>query len=533
MAKILVAYYYRRPFPPRASVRDHLNSFKKYAGHTCFYYNLGILAPPSWLGRIDFDLIIFHTTFLCCRWNPARFGRLLRQAEALKRHPALKIALPQDEFVYSEQLCDFIREFDIRQVYSTAPPSEWSRIYNRVDRDRVRFFPVLTGYLEDATLARIERLATTEGRQRQIDIGYRATEARPWLGRHSLLKSTIARVFQQRAPAARLTTDISTRPADTLLGDDWYRFLLRCKYTIGVEGGASLLDSDGSVRQRTEKYVAEHPEARFDEIEAACFAGLDGNLDLKAISPRHLEACATRTCQILIEGEYNGVLEAGRHYIPLKPDFSNLDDVLETVRRDDRRRAIVQRAYEDVVASGQYSYRRFVEEVLQHALPAATRADTTGRFSDALREQMLQHGLELWDRCGWLVVALVSFAMGLLARASRLGRAARVMTRQSDGDRATETRAQRTATARRSEDGLLPTPATDRVARDAACSSEHDARQNAECDEAFFSFSASHKRRSPGEPRANTCIGRPASEPEAIEHDHPASDHLQPKRRSA
>ena len=55
----------------------------------------------------------------------------------------------------------------------------------------------------------------------------------------------------------------------------------------------------------------------------------DGRLQLFAISPRHLEACATRTCQVLVEGEYSGVLRPGEHYIPVRKDLSNLDDVLE------------------------------------------------------------------------------------------------------------------------------------------------------------------------------------------------------------
>ena len=32
----------------------------------------------------------------------------------------------------------------------------------------------------------------------------------------------------------------------------------------------------------------------------------DGKLQLHAISPRHIEACATRTCQVLVEGDLMG-----------------------------------------------------------------------------------------------------------------------------------------------------------------------------------------------------------------------------------
>ena len=39
------------------------------------------------------------------------------------------------------------------------------------------------------------------------------------------------------------------------------------------------------------------------------------------MSPRVFEAAAVRSCQILFEGRYSGILEPMVHYIPLKKDF--------------------------------------------------------------------------------------------------------------------------------------------------------------------------------------------------------------------
>src|SRR6185369_9471689 len=99
--------------------------------------------------------------------------------------------------------------------------------------------------------------------------------------------------------------------------------------------------------------------------------GLDGGLRYVAISPRHLEACATRTCQVLVEGKYNDVLVPGRHYLELKRDFSNLEQVLDAIQRDDLRQEITEQAFRDIVASGNYTYRSFVEHVLEEAVPEA------------------------------------------------------------------------------------------------------------------------------------------------------------------
>lgn len=401
MLNILVVYHYKHEYPARVATADHLYSFRRYARHNCFYWNVAFGRVPRYVSTVRFDLIIFHTLFLSERWDRAAFGRLAEKVAALRHSEAVKVALPQDEFLNTDILSDFIRDFRISHVFSVAPESEWEKIYATVDRREVEFTNVLTGYLDDLTLKKIRDLATP-GERRPIDVGYRAWRAAAWLGQHGRLKVEIADLFNERAPRKGLVTDISTRAGDTFLGDTWYEFLLRCKYMIGVEGGASVLDRDGTIREKTEAYVAAHPGASFEEIEASCFPGRDGELSLFAISPRHLEACATRTCQVLVEGWYNGVLEPGRHYIELKRDFGNIDEVLEAISRDILREEIRERAYRDVVESGRYTYRSFVETVIGESLPAAPPAHATPRPA---------RGVAFWraraaDKLSWAAVML-------------------------------------------------------------------------------------------------------------------------------
>jgi hypothetical protein len=292
----------------------------------------------------------------------------MSKATALKGIQAVKAMLPQDEFIHSDLLSEFINEFSVDHVFSVAPPSTWKAIYRGIDFGRVQFHNVLTGYLDEERLPKIAAIGAAS-RQRPIDIGYRtAGRPVPWFGCHGYLKQQIAEIFQEKAAAKGLVTDISTRDEDAIPGDAWYDFLARCKYTLGVESGTSLIDPDGTLRGLTEAYLARHPQAPFSDVEAACFPGLDGRVNLYALSPRHLEACVTRTCQILTEGDYNGILEAGTHYIPLKKDFSNIDDVLERVARGDGRDGITERAYDDIVASGRYTYRHFVRTVVETSL---------------------------------------------------------------------------------------------------------------------------------------------------------------------
>ncbi len=220
---------------------------------------------------------------------------------------------------------------------------------------------MLTGYLDERTVERIDGIVATR-RDRTVDIGYRTVPAKPYLGRHAALKAELSDVVGERAPERGLRVDVSKRAEDTFYGDDWYRFLASCRYTIGIEGGASILDRDGSVQACVDAHLERHPEATFEELEAACFPGRDGELSLFALSPRHLEACATRTVQILVEGSYSGVLEPDVHYLQLRRDLSNLDEVLDAVAGGDAE-SIAERAHADIVASGHYTYRRLVEDV--------------------------------------------------------------------------------------------------------------------------------------------------------------------------
>jgi hypothetical protein len=435
---LLIAYW--RPLnrqPPREFVREHLRSFERYSDQRCFYVNLGLGKVPAHLTRVPFDLVIFHTTLLGApRWTPERLEDVRERAKPLRSVDSVRVALPMDEYIRTDQLSDLINEWEVDLVCSVAPESEWPTIYERVDPSRTRFTQVLTGYLAHRAVDRINRLRGSV--EQTIDIGYRARYHYPWLGRHGLLKGELGPIFAQAAAERGLSCDISTDNDDVLYGDDWYRFLLASKYTPGAEGGASILDRDGTLREKTDAYTAEHPDASFDQVEAACFPGLDGSFGLRVISPRHLEACATRTCQILVEGDYNGILKAEEHYIPLREDLSNLDEVLDQVERDDRRAEITERAYRDVVASGRYSSEAFVAAVITAAL-----GEVPARRHGTARWRLAKRRTVVGQRASWVKVA-VRHAVGLLyARLSPV--AVRIlpdrvvaMIRRMRGDQATQ-----------------------------------------------------------------------------------------------
>jgi hypothetical protein len=232
---------------------------------------------------------------------------------------------------------------------------------------------------------------------------------------------------QRAAAGTALHLDISTDDRDTFYGDAWLEFLLHCKYTIGVEGGSSILNASRQTVIDIIDYTTAHAESAPEEIEARFLSGMEGTVALRAISPRHLEACATRTCQVLVEGDYSGVLRPEEHYISLRRDLSNLDEVLAAIVRDDRRDQIRSAAYRDVVASGAYSYRAFVSDVERAALGAPL---------PRVRAGVVTLALHAWSR------AAHRFSNGVVAvRVTAMPRLNRLRVRAALGRRAPALRA--------------------------------------------------------------------------------------------
>ena len=100
-----------------------------------------------------------------------------------------------------------------------------------------------------------------------------------------------------------------------------------------------------------------------------------------AISPRHLEAVITKTAQVLVEGRYSGVLEPERHYIPVRRDFSNLDEALERLRDVEAVEAMTERAYRDVYLSGRNNLSVLADQLSRRGAAPAKRTGVALPFA--------------------------------------------------------------------------------------------------------------------------------------------------------
>jgi hypothetical protein len=360
---ILIVY---SGFTRRPTLLEGLLAFEKYSNHNVFYLNSRLPSCIQGISKTDiYDIIIFSTLFFSRRTEKANLIADFRSVRWIKSLSAVKVVTPQDEYINSKYVNEFIDDFAVKLVFSVQPQIVWNQVYPHAADRGFEIKQILTGYIDDDLADRVSRDQKWTGAERQVDIGYRTTGVPPaWYGRHAKLKEQIAEEFLGACSNTNLKLDINCSASKTISNESWYDFLGNCRYTIGTEGGTSILDYDGSIKDQTESYLSNNPKASFSEIERNCFAGKDGNFLGYALSPRHLEACLTRTAQILVQGEYSGVLTPWVHYIPLKSDFSNIHEVINLLSDDELRIDLINRCYSEIVLSGKYKVSSLVKHIL-------------------------------------------------------------------------------------------------------------------------------------------------------------------------
>lgn len=230
---------------------------------------------------------------------------------------------------------------------------------------------------------------------RSIDVGARATRYTAIIGdtdRNELLD-----FFKTSARLQHLKRDISS---SRLNRQGWADFLNNCVTTVSSEAGTWYLEKDDQTVRTLENWVAENYPAsrkiagdnaflrlarqlpsRPQRILRAALAhgpiktpnlvyeqiGMEEIINLlpierpcndgKCISSRHFDAIGTETAQVLLEGRYNDILTPGEHFIELKHDYSNIDDVIAQMGDRAHIQQMTRRTLEYALSEHLYAHR--------------------------------------------------------------------------------------------------------------------------------------------------------------------------------
>ncbi len=355
----LILYLHAEAEPMRPTTVQHLRFLDhSLTPHDVLRWNAAH-GVPRWVRDYPFDVVLLHYSVLCMRWE-APFERWRSSLDWIRDSDAVRLAMPQDEYVCAHTLDEWLDSLRLDCVFSVLDQRHWSTLYPRTSA-RTRMERSYTGFVDDRAAGAVQRLPRPHA-ERELDIVYRARNLPFHIGHHGQLKHRIAEIVEPAARAHGLRTDISTRIADTKYGDAWFDFLAGGRCVIGTESGSSALDPYGELRRFEAAWRAEHPGATFADFSALQPPGWDDH-GFTAISPRLFEAAQTKTAQLLVEGEYDGILEADRHYVPLREDMANLDEALDRIADPAETEAFAERAWEDLILSGAYSYGAFAAHV--------------------------------------------------------------------------------------------------------------------------------------------------------------------------
>ncbi|HEX6491511.1 MAG TPA: hypothetical protein VF002_09100 [Gaiellaceae bacterium] len=349
--------------------------------HEIVYWNAGYSVPRA-IRRLAVDAVILDNTLLVARWAP-EFSARRPTFDWLADVEALKLAFPQDEYNHAHVLDDWLADLGVDVVFSVFGPQRHQLLYPRLSTT-ARFEKCLTGYVDELDVARRAAEVLPHDR-RGLDLAYRAQALTPRFGRLGQLKHTVAETVAPAARAAGLRVDISTDLRDAVLGERWFTFVASARAVLGSESGASAIDRRGELVVAERSMLAEQPSLAFADFDAAMPAGWDGQLP-GSLGPRHLEAAAARTCQVLVEGGYDGVLEPEVHYLPVRPDGSDAGAVVERLADHQLVETTAARAYADLVLSGRYGYAALaaqLERVLDEERPAGAGARSAGSLRRA------------------------------------------------------------------------------------------------------------------------------------------------------
>lgn len=331
----LVIDYWRGPWPRRRWEAQRLKAWASSGQFQAFYLNLALPYPRS-VRDLQPNVIVFDAPALAIRQIPWARARLEAALDTLSRCDAPRVAMPLDEFLANAGLNRLLREIGANLLLSPAPASAWPVIYPGFEGP---IEPFLVSYVDEG----LRRLRSPSVARRRLWLGYRVCEADPRFGRIGRLKNLVGAAGRGWAETAGLSYEIDELGQRVLRGEAWIRFLANARVTLGVEGGADVIDTQDDLAEAVLRGEAPtHPRL--------------APVRLRALSPRHLEAAATRTAQVLVEGDYSGVMETNRHYAPAQADLSDLGEALERCRDDAFVQALTERAHGDLIASDCYTW---------------------------------------------------------------------------------------------------------------------------------------------------------------------------------
>ena len=298
----------------------------------------------------DYDVVIIH--YSICILFIDYLPRYLRKS--LRAFKGIKIQIIQDEYRWVNRMMTEMVYLGIDGILSLVEKDKLDEVYHHPELKGVLKVSSLPGYVSNEWIG--QDVPSMESRSKHLI--YRGNHLPAWLGHAAHEKTTLTKEYLDNLNGQDLVVDMSSDPNDRIYGEDWISFMKSGKAVAGLEGGASIFDFDDSAEEGVKSYLQENPNAAYEEIHGACLSSIEGNVIYRTITPRSFEAISMKTVQVMYPGEYSGILEAWKHYLPMERDFSNANEICDLLRNDLFLQKMADETYEDIIESGKFGEER-------------------------------------------------------------------------------------------------------------------------------------------------------------------------------
>lgn len=268
---------------------------------------------------------------------------IARWTELLSKRRGTLVSFIGNEYDLMAEKIAFLKDVRADVVCSQLPLDAAQYFYEELTQSRVISLPHALN--PDDYQAPIGNVRTT-------DVGFIGAVYPAWVG--DLERTMMILATQEIAPLLQLKHDIRLQ---NLPRASWAAFLGNTRAVIGAESGSYYLHGKGQLLSQAKQWCAANPHAQFEEVEARFFTDRSGVPSGKTISSRHFEPIGTRTCQVLMEGSYAGVLVPNEHYIPVRKDLMDLPEALRRATDEAERVEMVNRAYLHAMDAHTHAHR--------------------------------------------------------------------------------------------------------------------------------------------------------------------------------
>jgi hypothetical protein len=326
-----------------ASVRERLTAFANYSRNRVCFVNLRTLFRSD----IDLDtfdcLAIYHSSrFL----SAGKFDEVVEKK--LREFAGPKLLLLDESSFSIDRLASVISRLGIDTIFAALTKAEGGELSHCVSKGGVRREVTLTGFVSERLLSARVPVYT----RRRIDVGYcggQSFSAISGSGRDDQACADMVRRKGLRWKSYFDGKGASDRKSVA-------SFIVKCKAVFCTEHDVRSgdLDSDASLKS---DIGHEKRYRRVVDVPDACAEPARGANLIRLI----FDAAALRTLLILHPGQYWGIAEPWRHYVPLECDYRNLDEVLSIVRDPARAATIVENAYNEIAKNTAFSLGSMVQ----------------------------------------------------------------------------------------------------------------------------------------------------------------------------